>query len=97
MEMEWWNWVTLTLTGTILVAAAAAAAHERAQQHGCRKYHRCLFCNYHCSFYLRIYWLIPYYAERGRIVKIRLNISNRLSARLNASGAFAIILYAKVK
>ena len=49
-------------------AAAAAAAHERAQQHSCRKYHSCLFCNYHYSFYLRIYWLIPYYAEgRGNV------------------------------
>lgn len=25
MEMEWWNWVTLTLTGTILVANAVKA------------------------------------------------------------------------
>lgn len=28
MEMEWWNWVTLTLTGTILVANAVKAVKD---------------------------------------------------------------------
>ena len=28
MEMEWWNWVTLTLTGTILVANAVKGVKD---------------------------------------------------------------------
>ena len=32
MEMEWWNWVTLTLTGTILVANAVKEAKEHFEE-----------------------------------------------------------------